>query len=214
MTESQKKFWQFINSQKKDSGGIPTLKTDSGLATTSTQKADALNSQYQNYQSVFTEEDTTTIPDKGDSPYPSMSNIIFSTDGIEKLLSKLKPRKACGPDLIPIRVLKETATQIAPILQVIFSQSYVTGTLPQDWLTANIVAIYKKGSKNLPINYRPVSLTCVVTKLMEHIIYHSIMEHIDEHQILSSYQHGFRQQHSTESQLINTILFRGNHKIL
>ena len=58
-TESQKKFWHFINSQKKDSGGIPTLKTDKGLATTSVDKAEALNKQY---QSVFTKEDFSTIP--------------------------------------------------------------------------------------------------------------------------------------------------------
>ena len=202
MTESQKKFWQFINSQKKDSGGIPTLKTESGPATTSKEKAEALNSQY---QSVFTKENTTSFPDKGKSPHPAMTNIVFNTDGIEKLLSNLNPRKACGPDLIPIRVMRETAKQIAPILQVIFTQSYETGMLPKDWLTANIVAVYKKGNKNLPSNYRPVSLTCVTTKLMEHIIFHSIMEHIDNHQILAQYQHGFRQQHSTESQLVNTL---------
>ena len=134
-----------------------------------------------------------------------MARIIFSTDGIEELLNNLNPRKACGPDLIPIRVMRETAKQIAPILQVIFTQSYETGILPKDWLTANIVAIYKKGNKNLPSNYRPVSLTCVTTKLMEHIIFHSIMEHIDNHQLLAQYQHGFRQQHSTESQLVNTL---------
>ncbi|XP_072028193.1 uncharacterized protein [Amphiura filiformis] len=62
MIESKKKFWKFINSQKKDSGGIPTLKTEGGLATTSASKADVLNRQY---QSVFTEEDTASFPDKG-----------------------------------------------------------------------------------------------------------------------------------------------------
>ena len=58
--ESPRKFWQFINGQKKDAGGIPTLKTDGGLATDSKSKAEALNKQY---QSVFTKEDTTSPPD-------------------------------------------------------------------------------------------------------------------------------------------------------
>eukprot|EP00057_Strongylocentrotus_purpuratus_P003633 XP_003727036.1 PREDICTED: RNA-directed DNA polymerase from mobile element jockey-like [Strongylocentrotus purpuratus] len=202
ITESQKKFWQFINSQKKDNGGIPTLKTASGLATTSKEKAEALNSQY---QSVFTQENIASFPDKGESPFPGMANVIFNTDGIKKLLDNLNPRKASGPDLIPIRIMKEAANEIAPILQLIFTQSYETGTLPKDWLTANIVAIYKKGNRNIPSNYRPVSLTCVTTKLMEHIISHSIMGHIDEHQLLANCQHGFRKQHSTESQLVNTL---------
>jgi hypothetical protein len=129
---------------------------------------------------------TTTLPDKGYSPYPAMPNICFTTDVIKNLLEKLNPR---GPDLIPIRVLNEAAEQIAPILQAIFTQSYETGTLPTDWLSANIVAIFKKGNRNLPINYRPVSLTCVATKLMEHILFHSIMEHIDNNNILAWYQH-------------------------
>ena len=147
--ESPRKFWQFINSQKKDSGGIPTLETEGGLATDSRAKAEALNKQY---QSVFTQKDLSNSPDKGTSPYSSMPNITFTTEGIENLLSKLNTRKASGPDLIPIRVLVEAAKQIAPILQVIFTQSYESGTLPEDWSSANIVAIFKKGNKSIPAN--------------------------------------------------------------
>ena len=202
LTESHKNFWKFINSQKKESAGIPTLKTEEGLATISATKAEALNRQY---QSVFTEEDTSSFPEKGPSPYSVMPPISFTTEGIEKLLRNLNPQKASGPDLIPIRILREAAHQIAPILQVIFTQSYNTGTLPADWLSANIVAIFKKGNRSIPANYRPVSLTCVTTKIMEHIVFHSIMEHIDINNILASYQHGFRQKHSTESQLISTL---------
>ena len=178
------------------------MKTNDGLATDSKTKANALNSQY---QSVFTNEDTTTIPDKGTSPYPPMPDINITTNGIEKLLTNLNASKASGPDLIPIRILKEAAPQIAPVLQVILTQSYETGILPKDWLHANIVAIYKKGNRSLPVNYRPVSLTCVVTKLMEHIIFHSIMDHLDPLEALAWYQHGFRKKHSTESQLIITL---------
>ena len=101
--------------------------------------------------------------------------------------------------------MKEAARKFAPVLQVIFTQSYVTGSLPKDWLTANVVAIYKKGNRSTPANYRPVSLTCVTTKLMEHIIFRSIMAHLDSHNLLQHYQHGFRQQHSPETQLIITI---------
>jgi len=200
--QSHKRFWKFVNSRKKDSGTIPTLKTAHGLATDNLSKAEALNKQY---ESVFTEESREAIPNKGPSPYMSMSNITFTLEGIERMLKSLDSNKACGPDLIPVRILKGYAKEIAPILQVIFIQSYDTGELPQDWLTANIVPVYKKGNKCKPENYRPISLTCVTSKLMEHVIFHSIMEHLDENDILVKYQHGFRKKHSTESQLITTL---------
>ena len=202
LKERPKKFWSYISSMKKEANGIPTLKTDKGPAINSKMKAEALNAQY---QSVFTKEDTSTIPDKEESTCPSMPDITFTKEGIEKLLSNLNAAKASGPDNIPIRILKEAAQQIAPVLQVIFTQSYQTGNLPQDWLSANIVAIFKKGNKNTLANYRPVSLTCVTTKLMEHIVFHSIMDDIDSYNLLKHCQHGFRQKHSTESQLIVTM---------
>ena len=68
--------------------------------------------------------------------------------------------------------------------------------------TANIVAIFKKGSQKSTENYRPVSLTSVVCKVLEHIIHRHIMNHCDQHNLPSSHQHGFRQKHSCESQLI------------
>ena len=91
--------------------------------------------------------------------------------------------KASGPDNIPVRILKEAAHQIAPVLQVIFTQSYQTGELPQDWVSANIVAIFKKGNKSTPANYRPVSLTCVSTKTYGSISSSiRFMDHIDSKQ--------------------------------
>ena len=70
---------------------------------------------------------------------------------------------------------------------------------------ADVSAIYKKGDCHDPKNYRPVSLTSVPCKLMEHIIFHSVMVHNDKHSILVNYQHGFRSGHSTESQLVVTV---------
>ena len=86
--------------------------------------------------------------------------------------------KASGPDKIPNRILKCCATEIAQILQVIFIQSLISGNLPEDWLTANIKPIFKKGDRSSPLNYRPISLTAVCCKVLEHIIYHNILEHI------------------------------------
>ena len=86
---------------------------------------------------------------------------------------------------------------MAPVLQVIYSQSYQTGILPSDWLTANIVPAYKK---SIPANYRPISLTTVCCKTMEHIIYHSIMDHLNTYNIINPIQHGFRPGLSCQTQ--------------
>ena len=86
-----------------------------------------------------------------------------------KQLKNLNQNKATGPDELPARVLKETAEQIAPIITHIFQQSYNTGKLPNDWLQALVTPIHKKSLKSDPANYRPISLTCILCKVMEHI---------------------------------------------
>ena len=63
----------------------------------------------------------------------------------------------------------------------------------------------KKGSKKEACDYRPVSLTSVPCKIMENIIFHHIMGHLDAHHLLVNYQHGFCQGHSCESQLITIV---------
>ena len=90
------------------------------------------------------------------------------------------------------RVLKELATTIAPILAVIFQASYATGEVPSLWKTTNICPVYKKGKKFDPINYRPISLTCIPCKLVEHIVTSHIMIHASNFDILNPFQHGFR----------------------
>ena len=77
--------------------------------------------------------------------------------------------------------------------------------MPSDWKHANVCPIYKKGDKHNAINYRPVSLTCILSKLCEHIISSSIMRHLEQHSILYDLQHGFRSGRSCETQLISFI---------
>ena len=102
-------------------------------------------------------------------------------------------------------VLKETAKQIAPIITQIFQQSYNTGKLPNDWLQALVTPIHKKSHKSDPANYRPISLTCILCKVMEHIILSNMWKHLHKHNIILHFQHGFQSGLSCESQLIETV---------
>ena len=134
-----------------------------------------------------------------------MPNIHIDNNGVIKLLSGLNTSKANGPDLLPTHVLKEAATEIAPYLSFIFQQSINTGEVSPDWKHANVVAILKKVSRSEAANYTSISLTSVPCKLLEHIIYRSIMIHLNSLSILVDAQHGFRPGRSFEMQLINTI---------
>jgi len=200
---TSKKFWKYIKSLRKDHVGVSTLSSDGKQVTDSFDKAELLNNQF---HSVFTNENLTDIPTVESSSHPSpMPDISISTEGIFKLLSELDTNKSPGPDEIPSVVLKHCAAEIAPILQIIFTQSMSTGTIPSDWLTANVTPVFKKNDRSNPSNYRPISLTSVCCKVMEHIIYHSVMEHLQQHQILNQHQYGFRQGYSCEAQLVSVV---------
>ena len=121
------------------------------------------------------------------------------------LLKNINAKKANGPDGLSSWVLKEAAEEVAPFLTFIFNQSMSTGKVPSDWKNANVTPILKKGNKAAACNYRPISLTAVPCKIMEHVIYHHIMAHLEEHQLLVNFQHGFRRGYSCETQLITII---------
>ena len=137
--------------------------------------------------------------------YPSINRLSISVEGVEKLLSQIQPSKAAGPDAIPCRLLKELATELAPVLTSVFRQSLESGTLPTLWIKAFVTPVFEKGNRNEAENYRPVSLMCVTCKIFEHVICKHIRNHLDRYQILTPLNHGFRAGHSCESQLLVTI---------
>ena len=204
LTSNPKRFWGFIKSRRCESVGVAPLKDTDGLTySDSESKANILNRQF---SSVFnSNEDVNTIPRKGPSPHPDMDNITVTENGVRKLLGNLNIHKAAGPDEIPTRLLKEQSHHLAPTFTTFFQASVTQGQIPPDWKEANVVPIFKKGEKSKAANYRPVSLTVVTCKILEHIICSSIAKHLEEHGILTDAQHGFRKNRSCESQLILTV---------
>ena len=163
---------------------------------------------------MFTQE-IYPIPKLSPSVYSDIPFLEIGIDGVVKQLKNIIQNKATGPDELPARVLKEAAAEIAPIITHIFQQSYNTSKLPDDWLQALVTPIHKKSLKSDPANYRPISLTCILCKVMEHIILsnmwkhlhkHNILrKHLHKHNILLHFQHGFQSGLSCESQLIETV---------
>ena len=196
--EVSKKFWTFIKSKAKDFCSVAPLKKDGVLISDAKGKADILNAQY---SSVFTKTDLP-LPSLDHNTFPSLAPIHISTKGVHKMLSNLNPNKASGPDNIPPRFLKELSSEIAPVLTSIFQSSLDSGEVPSQWREANVTPIFKKGEKSLASNYRPVSLTSVCCKLCEHVIAKAVMSHLEDNNILSDFQHGFRAKRSCETQLL------------
>ena len=136
---------------------------------------------------------------------PVIGNLDTNHIGVEKLLSQLKPHKASGPDGLPARLLKECSVQLAPVLALLFQSTINQGSIPSNWKSAFVTPIFKKGNRHEARNYRPISLTSIVCKTLEHIIFSQIINHLEANQILSDKQHGFWKKHSCESQLLLTV---------
>ena len=200
--DSKNNLYKLIKSKRTDSMGIAPLKRNGLTFSDSKTKADILNDQFCN---AFTREDLSNIPNLENSPHPDMEEITVEENGVRKLLRNLNPRKASGPDKIPCRLLKELANELAPALTHLFNQSLRTGEVPSIWKHALVQPIYKKGDRAQAANYRPISLTCVCCKLLEHIVRTGITKHLENNNIISDAQHGFRKARSCETQLILTI---------
>ena len=197
------KSFKFIKSKRQDSVGVPTLKVNKTVIIDDQKKAEVLNNQY---CSVFSNPDGKThpIPNR---VINQMSEFTISTEGKKKLIRSLRPHKATGPDTIKARFLIEFVDEVSPALKLIFEASLKQSELPTAWKHALIVPAYKGNGKcrSDPESYRPISLTSIVCKLIEHILYSKIMSNLTENEVLSEFQHGFREKRSCESQLILTV---------
>ena len=131
--------------------------------------------------------------------------MLFSEEEVFKALSLIDPSKACGPDCIPVRLLKEGAPWLSEPLVALFNQSLKSGQLPSDWTSANVTPVHKKGSKHDPKNYRPVSLTSIVVKIIERLVHGKIINFLNEHNKLNASQHNFRSGHSCQTQLLEMV---------
>ena len=192
-------FYRYINSQEKDNQGIPPLKRrgGTGIITSEIEQAEEFNGLFTD---VFNKNDHSEVPFLSKSAH-FMDDIVVSNGGVTKLLKDLNPSKDLGPDEIYPRVLKELATELGPVFGHLFQKSLDTGEIPKECSLANICLLYKKVDRALACNYRPVSLTCVPCKLLEHIVCSNVMAHLDEYKFLSDRQLAFRKRHSCETQL-------------
>ena len=200
------RFWSHARKMLKTRCGISPLLKDpddkSSLKYDDTEKAEILQRQF---LSVFTHEPDGDLPRFPSRTDKVIDHIVFDVESVLRQLESLNPHKACGPDNIPPRLLKELAKYIASPITQLFNASMTHSILPKVWKTATVSPIYKKNSKHIASNYRPVSLTCILCKLFETLTRKSLMDHIMTNQLLSDSQFGFISGRSTTLNLLHFL---------
>jgi len=159
--DDKKSFFAYVRSKTKTKSRIRTL--ISGNETIVEDKSEMVQEFNKFFSSTFTEENQSTIPPSEDMfanrSDQTLDDVDLTPESIRKKLASLRSDKATGADGISPWLLKEIQESLVNPIYILMRKSLDEGAVPNDWKTANVSPIFKKGSKNSVNNYRPVSLT-------------------------------------------------------
>jgi ribonuclease P/MRP protein subunit RPP40 len=203
-----KLIWRYINSRSKTKSGIGDLCKDpkdakSEKTKDDEEKANILSAFFNSVYTVEPEEDIPTLDII--SPPEEISKPYFTSTDVAKILKNLKPDKSPGMDKIQPGFMREIAESVATPLTLLFNQTIESGRVPTGWKQAQISAIFKKGDNSVAGNYRLVSLTSVICKVMETLIREHIISFMRKHQLFTDKQFGFMSGRSTALQLLHVL---------
>jgi hypothetical protein len=136
-----------------------------------------------------------------------IEQVFVTQQQIRNKIRKLRKDAAPSPDGITPSILQRLEDSVVVPLQIIFNMALETGDSPQDWKTASVTPIFKKGTKGDPGNYRPVSLTSVPCKILESIIKDRVMNHLLVNNLVRKSQHGFMPGRSCATNLVEFMDF-------
>jgi len=181
-------FYRYVNKRLKHSSTISAVKDKSGILVVSDgDKANVFN-QYFSSVSVI---DNGILPSCSSSCPTVLDSIVFTSTNVCRAISKLKSNLSSGPDGLPPLLFKKLKHCLAEPLSLVFTQLLSVSQVPDDWKCATVVPVFKKGADSDTSNYRPISLTCVASKVMERIISHQIFDYLLVNNMLYPEQHGF-----------------------
>lgn len=135
--------------------------------------------------------------------YSTLSNIYISISDVHKALSALNPNKAMGIDGIGPKILKSCASAICIPLHHLFCLSLSSGIIPSQWKMHLITPVFKSGDRSIINNYRPISLLCCFSKVLERLVHDKLSPHITS--TVSQHQFGFLRGRSCQKQLLKML---------
>ena len=200
---NKKAFFRYVNSKLTVRPEITEMQNENGDLVDFEEGICGILGKY--FSSVHSMPSNEEMPAMNAMYQTEIRNMTINRDDVKTRLEKLKVNKSCGPDNIHPYVLQKTASAACIPLEKIFNLSLSSGECPDDWKNANVTPIHKKGDRTDPSNYRPVSLTSQVCKVLESMIRKHILEHLATNRILSDRQHGFREGRSCLTNLLEIM---------
>lgn len=197
------KLFKYVNNRCFTKSGISALKTPQGdLVIDDNARSNILA---KNFSDVFTVDNGIIPAIQNPPPEINLSWVVFTPVIVNGFMRQMKSKHSHTPDGFSEFFLKQLRDILCFPLSHIFEQSFVNGIVPSAWLSADVIAVYKKGSSSDPLNYRPISLLCICSKLMEKIINCAMLKHLSAADLISKNQHGFLKQRSTVTQLLDCV---------
>eukprot|EP00061_Rhincodon_typus_P003191 g19492.t1 len=158
---------------------IGLLGNDTGeIAVGNKEMAEELNNYF---MSVFTVEDMSNISKIQQTQGPELSMVAITKEKVLEKLNGLKVDKSPVTDGLHPIVLKQIAEDIVEAIVVIFQESLESGRVPEVWKITNVTPLFKKEAKQKTENYKPISLTLVMDKILESIRKDEISEYLEVH---------------------------------
>ena len=202
-------FFSYAKRLQKTKSSIPVLRDEAGtLVNDPATKADILQNQYVKVFSDPEKADIVKCLESKGLPQglaKGFSHFSFTEDDIVEALNELDPYSAAPDGEIPARVLTSCKAELAQPLARFWSESLSRGYIPEPLKIQQITPIYKKGDKTDPANYRPVSLTSHVMKTFERVFRKNLVGYLEDTNLLSDNQHGFRKKRSCMTQLLSHV---------
>ena len=189
------KLYKYINVNKGKGFKIQSLSSKDSCTTVPVEIAELLNTTF---CSVFT-SDKCHCDISGPIEQINIDEFV-----VRKMLESLDPKKATGSDGISPKILNLCASSLAKPVSTIICRSLQTATVPDSWKMANIIPLFKKGKRDDPRNYRPISLLPVASKVCEKIVHQLLLEECDELGIIDVTQHGFTKGRSCLTNLLTS----------
>ena len=122
---------------------------------------------------------------------------------IEDMIAKLDKSKSVGPNSIPNKLIQSIRKSISIPLSNMFNSTFINGTYPEFLKISIVIPIYKKDSKLIVSNYRPISLLSNINKILEKLLFNRLYSFLESNNCIYNLQFGFRQKHSTNHALLS-----------